>query len=88
MRMTQSTPSEAPSAPSTTALVLVNLGTPQAPTAHAVRRYLRQFLSDRRVVDLPRVLWWPLLNLVKGKKAEAAAIPLPVPAASPVKRAA
>jgi ferrochelatase len=48
----------------TTALVLVNLGTPDAPTAGAVRRYLREFLSDRRVVDLPRWLWGPLLNLV------------------------
>lgn len=47
-----------------TALVLVNLGTPAAPTAPAVRRYLREFLSDQRVVDLPRWLWWPLLNLV------------------------
>lgn len=47
-----------------TALVLVNLGTPEAPTAGAVYRYLREFLSDRRVVDLPRGLWWPLLNLV------------------------
>ena len=56
--------SPADRAPASTALVLVNLGTPQAPTAQAVRRYLRQFLSDRRVVDLPRVLWWPLLNLV------------------------
>ena len=47
-----------------TAMVLVNLGTPEAPTPGAVRRYLREFLSDRRVVDLPRWLWWPLLNLV------------------------
>jgi ferrochelatase len=47
-----------------TAVVLVNLGTPDAPTPGAVRRYLREFLSDRRVVDLPRWLWWPLLNLV------------------------
>lgn len=47
-----------------TALVLVNLGTPAAPTASAVRRYLREFLSDTRVVDLPRWLWRPLLNLV------------------------
>lgn len=46
-----------------TALVLVNLGTPDAPTPAAVRRYLREFLSDRRVVDLPRWLWWPVLNL-------------------------
>lgn len=46
-----------------TALVLVNLGTPDAPTPGAIRRYLREFLSDRRVVDLPRWLWWPVLNL-------------------------
>src|ERR1700741_3001713 len=49
---------------SATAGGLVNLGTPDAPTPGAVRRYLREFLSDRRVVDLPRWLWWPLLNLV------------------------
>lgn len=44
-----------------TAVVLINLGTPDAPTPSALRRYLRQFLSDRRVVDLPRLLWWPIL---------------------------
>ncbi|HHN67643.1 MAG TPA: ferrochelatase [Thermopetrobacter sp.] len=44
------------------ALVLVNLGSPDAPTAAAVRRYLRQFLSDRRVVEIPRAVWWPLLH--------------------------
>lgn len=48
--------------PSQTAVMLVNLGTPEAPTAAAVRPYLREFLSDRRVVELPRVLWWPILN--------------------------
>jgi len=47
-----------------TALLLVNLGTPDAPTPRAVRRYLREFLSDPRVVRLPRWLWWPLLNLL------------------------
>ncbi|MBU8977287.1 ferrochelatase [Lysobacter sp. MMG2] len=46
-----------------TALVLVNLGTPDAPTPGAVRRYLGEFLSDRRVVGLPRWLWLPLLHL-------------------------
>ena len=45
------------------AVVLVNLGTPDAPTPTAVRRYLKPFLSDRRVVDLPRWLWWFVLNL-------------------------
>ncbi|WNN45417.1 MULTISPECIES: ferrochelatase [Winslowiella] len=43
-------------------VLLVNLGTPDAPTAAAVKRYLKQFLSDPRVVDTPRWLWWPLLN--------------------------
>ena len=45
-----------------TAVVLVNLGTPEAPTATAVRRYLTEFLSDRRVVSLPPWLWQPLLR--------------------------
>jgi ferrochelatase len=45
-----------------TAVVLVNLGTPEAPTAREVRRYLRQFLSDRRVVNLPAVLWRSILE--------------------------
>ncbi|MGQ4660671.1 ferrochelatase [Lysobacter sp. F6437] len=46
----------------TTAVVLVNLGTPSAPTAAAVRRYLAEFLSDRRVVSLSPWLWQPLLR--------------------------
>jgi len=47
-----------------TAVLLLNLGTPDAPTPAAVRRYLRQFLSDRRVIDYPRWLWLPLLALI------------------------
>jgi ferrochelatase len=43
-------------------VLLVNLGTPDAPTAAAVRPYLRQFLSDPRVVELPRALWGPILH--------------------------
>ncbi len=45
-----------------TAVVVVNLGTPEAPTAPALKRYLRQFLSDPRVVEIPRALWWLILN--------------------------
>lgn len=45
----------------TRAVVLINLGTPVAPTVPAVRRFLRHFLSDRRVVELPRLIWWPIL---------------------------
>ena len=46
------------------ALLLVNLGTPTAPTAPAVRRYLAEFLHDHRVVQLTRWLWCPLLHFV------------------------
>ncbi|MGL4725148.1 MAG: ferrochelatase [Scandinavium sp.] len=45
-----------------TGILLANLGTPDARTPAAVKRYLRQFLSDKRVVDTPRLLWWPLLR--------------------------
>ncbi len=47
-----------------TGVLLVNLGTPEAPTARALRAYLKQFLSDRRVVEIPRALWWPILHLI------------------------
>lgn len=47
-----------------TAIVLVNLGTPDAPTPSAVRRYLKQFLSDPRVVEIPRAIWWFILRLL------------------------
>lgn len=43
-------------------ILLTNLGTPDAPTPAALRRYLGEFLWDRRVVDLPRPLWWLILN--------------------------
>ncbi len=45
-----------------TGVLLVNLGTPDAPTTAAVRRFLKQFLSDPRVVEYPRALWWLILN--------------------------
>ena len=45
-------------------LVLVNLGTPESATPDAVRRYLREFLTDRRVVQIPHIVWKPLLDLV------------------------
>jgi ferrochelatase len=44
-------------------VVLVNLGTPDAPTAPAVRRFLKQFLSDTRVIEIPPILWQIILNL-------------------------
>jgi ferrochelatase len=42
-------------------VLLVNLGTPDSPSYFAVQRYLREFLSDRRVIDTPRAIWLPLL---------------------------
>ncbi len=47
---------------SSVGVVLVNLGTPDAPDVPSVRRFLRQFLSDARVVEAPRLLWWLVLN--------------------------
>ena len=57
-------------------LLVVNLGTPAAPTASAVRRYLAEFLGDPRVVELPRLLWYPVLYGVilplRGMRSAAA----------------
>ena len=45
-------------------VLLVNLGTPDATDYWSMRRYLKEFLSDRRVIETPRLIWWPFLNLV------------------------
>ncbi len=45
-------------------VLITNLGTPEAPTAKALKPYLKQFLSDPRVVEIPRLLWWLILNLI------------------------
>lgn len=62
--MSRYAPEPAPQhgAPRRTAVLLVNLGTPEAPTAAALRRYLKQFLWDPRVVEIPRPVWWLILN--------------------------
>ncbi len=51
-----------PAAPGRTGVLLVQLGTPEAPEPGATRRYLRAFLSDPRVVEIPRLVWWPILH--------------------------
>lgn len=51
-----------PDIPATTGILLVNLGTPDAPTPAAVRRYLAEFLWDKRVVEAPRWFWWLALH--------------------------
>lgn len=45
-------------------VLLLNLGTPDATDYWSMRRYLKQFLSDRRVIEVPRWQWWPILNLI------------------------
>jgi protoporphyrin/coproporphyrin ferrochelatase len=52
----------AQNAQSGTAVLLCNLGTPDAPTAGALRRYLAEFLSDHRVVEIPKPIWWLILH--------------------------
>ena len=56
------------------AILLVNLGTPEAPTATALKPYLREFLSDPRVVEIPRLPWWLILNafILTTRPAESA----------------
>ncbi|MEP3629819.1 MAG: ferrochelatase [Hyphomicrobiales bacterium] len=59
-----------------TGVLLVNLGTPDATDYWSMRRYLKEFLSDRRVIEVPRLIWWPLLNGIilttRPKKSGAA----------------
>ena len=61
--------------PPRTAVLLVNLGTPDEPTAPALRRYLREFLSDPRVVEIPRAVWWLILHgiILRTRPARSAA---------------
>ncbi|MBE7416256.1 MAG: ferrochelatase [Ideonella sp.] len=68
-------PGHAPDSPQRTAVLLVNLGTPDAPTPAAVRRYLAQFLSDPRVVEIPAALWRPILHgvVLRTRPARSAA---------------
>ena len=58
-----------------TGVLLVNLGTPAAPTAAALRPYLAQFLGDPRVVEIPRLAWWPILHgiILNVRPAKSAA---------------
>jgi len=71
------------------AVLLINLGTPEAPTAKAVKPYLHQFLSDPRVVEIPRLLWWMILNgiilNIRPKKSAAKYASIWLPEGSPLK---
>ena len=72
-----------------TAVLLVNLGTPEAPTAKAVKPYLKEFLGDPRVVEIPKLVWWLILNgvilNVRPKKSAAKYATVWLPQGSPLK---
>jgi len=75
--------------PEKTGILLVNLGTPDAPTAQAVRPYLKEFLSDPRVVEIPKPIWWLILNgiilNVRPKKSAAKYASVWMPEGSPLR---
>ncbi len=72
-----------------TAVLLCNLGTPDAPTTSAVRRFLAEFLSDHRVVEIPRPIWWLILHGIilrfRPKKSAAKYASIWTPNGSPLK---
>jgi ferrochelatase len=72
-----------------TAIVLCNLGTPDEPTAPALRRYLAEFLGDHRVVEIPKAIWWLILHgiilRVRPKKSAEKYASIWTPEGSPLK---
>ena len=78
-----------PKALATTAILYCNLGTPDAPTAPALRRYLGEFLSDGRVVEIPKAVWWLILHgvilRIRPKKSAAKYASVWLPEGSPLK---
>ncbi len=72
-----------------TGILLLNLGTPDAATPAAIRRYLRQFLSDTRVVEIPKIVWWFILNciilVVRPKKTAKKYASVWMPEGSPLR---
>ena len=82
---THGAPAEAPR----TAILLCNLGTPDAPTPAALRRYLAEFLSDPRLVEIPRALWWAILHgvilRVRPRQSAAKYASIWTPEGSPLK---
>ena len=60
--------------PAKVGLLLINLGTPDAPDTASVRRYLAEFLSDPRVIEIPKIAWWPILHgiILRTRPAKSA----------------
>jgi ferrochelatase len=82
-------PTYAHGTPQKTGILLVNLGTPEEPTTQAVRTYLKEFLSDPRVVEIPRPVWWLILNGIilntRPKKSAAKYASIWLPEGSPLR---
>ncbi|MDW5443157.1 ferrochelatase [Polaromonas sp. SM01] len=74
---------------SATAVLYCNLGTPEAPTAAALRPYLAQFLSDHRVIEIPKAIWWLILHGIilrtRPKKSASKYASIWTPEGSPLK---
>ena len=85
----QTEPAFSHGTPAKTGILLINLGTPDAPTAQAVRPYLKEFLSDPRVVEIPRAIWWLILNGIilntRPKKSAAKYATIWMPEGSPLR---
>ncbi len=85
----QTEPAYTHGTPVKTGILLINLGTPDAPTAQAVRPYLKEFLSDPRVIEIPMAMWWPILNGVvlntRPKKSAAKYASVWLPEGSPLR---
>jgi len=75
--------------PARTGILLINLGTPDAPTAQAVRPYLKEILGDPRVVEIPRAIWWLILNGIilntRPKRSAAKYATIWMPEGSPLR---
>ena len=85
----QTEPAFAHGMPARTGILLINLGTPEAPTAGALRPYLKEFLGDPRVVEIPRLIWWLILNGIilnlRPKKSAAKYATIWMPEGSPLR---
>src|SRR5450756_714652 len=85
----QTEPAYTHGTPVKTGILLINLGTPDAPTVQAVRPYLKEFLSDPRVVEIPRAMWWLILNGIilntRPKKSAAKYATVWMPEGSPLR---
>jgi ferrochelatase len=85
----QTEPAYTHGTPARTGILLINLGTPEAPTPQAVRPYLEEFLSDSRVVEIPKAIWWLILNGVvlntRPKKSAAKYATVWLPEGSPLR---